>query len=115
MDGEPVSENEDFFNGKEKSKFSSRRSKIENAKKHGVAGALIQANKRTLSFWPKLAGFLKRPSFSLPSKKKVDKQDFIFAYLNKASFKKLFATQNIDFDNLLEEIKEDKETEAKGS
>lgn len=112
LDGEPISEKEDFFNGKEKSKFSSRRSKIENAKKHGAAGALIQADKRILSFWPRLTGFLKRPSFSLPSKKKVEKQDFVFAYLNKASFKKLLTTQNIDFDKLLEEIKEDNKTET---
>ncbi len=112
LDGEPVSQKDDYFNGKEKSKFSSRKSKIENAKKHGAAGILMQADKRVLAFWPRLMGFLKRPSYKLISKEKTDKQGFVFAYLNTASLKKIFATQNIDFENLMKKMKEGNKTEA---
>ncbi|MCH8941630.1 MAG: M28 family peptidase [Bacteroidetes bacterium] len=112
LNGEPESDREDFFNGKQSSNYYKILEKIKNAKKHGAVGALLLADKQLLSFWPRLIGYLKRPNFSLPSKGQVDKQNFISAYLNKDSFKKLLTTQNIDFDKLLEEIKEDNETET---
>ena len=111
LNGEPRSEKEDFFNGKEKTKYSGARAKFKNAKKHGAAGALILADKRILSFWPRLVRFLKRPSFRLVTKEKTEKQGFISTYLNTDSFKKLLATQNIDFDQLKKDLKNENEIE----
>lgn len=111
LSGEPQSDKNDFFKGKEKSKYSGATIKFKNAKKHGAAGALILADKRILSFWPRLAGFLKRPSFRLAAKEKTEKQNFISAYLNIESFKKLLITQNIDFDQLKEDIKNENDIE----
>jgi len=111
LNGEPNSDKKDFFNGKESSKYSGARSKIENAKKHGASGALILADKRLLSFWPMLTGFLKRPNFSIVTKDTVKNQEFISAYITNDSFKKLFASQDIDLKEMMDEIKEDNEIE----
>ena len=79
---------------------------------HGAAGAIILADKRIQSFWPRLAGFLKRPSFSIEKNDTTKKQEFITAYLNKNSFKKLFSSQDVDFKEVMNEIKEEDNFDA---
>ncbi len=112
LNGEPGSDKEDYFNGKKPSKYSGARSKFKNAKMHGAAGAIILADKRIQSFWPRLAGFLKRPSFSIEKNDTTKKQEFITAYLNKNSFKKLFSSQDVDFKEVMNEIKEEDNFDA---
>ena len=112
LNSEPVSDKEDFFNGKKPSKYAGARAKFENAKKHGAAGAFVLADKGLLSFWPKLVRFLKRPSFSIETNETDTKQSFISAYLNNDSFKKLFTSQDIDSKKMMDEIKDGDEIDA---
>lgn len=106
LDGAPADTNKDF------SSYSSLRSKTETAKKLGAAGFIVQASNRTLSFWSRLGGYLKRPSYILPKNNTQDSNSFFSINVNNESLKKLFNTQNVDFDNLLNKIKENQKAEA---
>ena len=55
LSGEPYSENPEFFNGSENSKYSSPLSKVETAKNKGAAAVLIVPSDEYNSYWSILA------------------------------------------------------------
>lgn len=55
MPGEPHSENEEFFKGEERTKYSSSFRKSETAKEKGAAGILIIPSDEYLAYWDMLA------------------------------------------------------------
>ena len=102
LDGTPTDTTKDFSN------YSNLKSKTENAIKHGAAGIIVQASNQILSFWSRLASFLKRPSYILPVKDDKDTSGFVSIYINNESVKKLLKTQNVNFEKLTNDLQENK-------
>jgi len=100
LDGEPSDTTKDF------SKYSNLNSKKEKAIKHGAAGMIIQANKKTISFWERYTGYLKRPNFVLPKNDEENKPTFSAFYINDNALNKLFSTQSLEFEKIVNNIKE---------
>jgi len=90
------------FSLEDEKRFGDSNYKIENAKDHGVVGALLIPSARLLRVW----GFLKKrsvsPSISLINTGEADKETIPLALLSEESVKDLLSYEKYSYDEILE-------------
>jgi hypothetical protein len=104
LSGEPYSENPDFFNGEENSKYNSPFDKVENARKRGASGVLIIPSDEYNNYWGILASRSTTESLGLSGD--VGEVDIPVAMISQDAVSNLMSDQETTFESIKSALNE---------